>query len=240
MSTDPKKSDDLTGEAARELERCVGPFEAAWEAGRKPDLDAYLPASALRPVVLAELVLADLEYRLKAGESARVEDYLRRYPELGPDRRLVLRLITAEYEFRRRRQAPPAAEEFVGRFPQYETELRACLPPPAAVPTPPFPGAAAEAPPPSRLGNFELLEVVGRGGFGVVYRARDTQLDRVVAVKVPRPGALAGPDDVDRFLREARSAAQLRHPGIVTVHEAGRAGETCFLVSEFVPGQTLA
>src|SRR5262245_15611773 len=66
---------------------------------------------------------------------------------------------------------------------------------------------------PRQLGRFELLDVVGQGAFGTVYLARDPELDRTVAVKVPRAGTLPGGPDRDRFLREARSAAQLRHPG---------------------------
>jgi WD40 repeat protein/tRNA A-37 threonylcarbamoyl transferase component Bud32 len=93
---------------------------------------------------------------------------------------------------------------------------------------------------PQKLGRFELLEVVGRGAFGTVYKARDPELDRTVAVKVPRAGNLAGPQELDRFLREARSAAQLRHPAIVTVHEVGQRDGLPYLVSDFVPGVTLA
>src|SRR5262245_16233836 len=68
-----------------------------------------------------------------------------------------------------------------------------------------------------KLGKFELLGTVGYGAFGTVYRARDPELDRIVAIKVPRTTALPGSSDLDRFLREARSVAQLRHPSIVPV-----------------------
>jgi serine/threonine protein kinase len=90
-----------------------------------------------------------------------------------------------------------------------------------------------------KIGKFEILDTVGQGAFGTVYKARDTELDRVVAVKVPRAGNLAGPQELDRFLREARSVAQLRHPSIVTVHEVGQAGGLPYLVSDFVQGMTL-
>lgn len=91
-----------------------------------------------------------------------------------------------------------------------------------------------------KLGRFELLAVVGRGAFGTVYRARDTEMDRVVAVKVPRAGNLPEGAELERFLREARSAAQLRHPSIVAVHEVGQYEGAPYLVSDFVQGVTLA
>jgi WD40 repeat protein/tRNA A-37 threonylcarbamoyl transferase component Bud32 len=90
------------------------------------------------------------------------------------------------------------------------------------------------------LGRFELLGIVGRGAFGTVYKARDPELDRTVAVKVPRAGNLAGAQELVRFLREARSAAQLRHPSIVTIHEVGQRDGLPYLVSDFVQGVTLA
>jgi tetratricopeptide (TPR) repeat protein/tRNA A-37 threonylcarbamoyl transferase component Bud32 len=96
----------------------------------------------------------------------------------------------------------------------------------------------AEAP--RRLGKFELLERLGAGAFGTVYKARDTELGRTVALKLPRAGQLPGKEDLDRFLREARSAAQLHHPSIVAVFDAGKSGDTCYLASEFVQGATLA
>jgi serine/threonine protein kinase len=89
------------------------------------------------------------------------------------------------------------------------------------------------------LGKYELLDLVGVGAFGTVYKARDPELNRVVAIKVPRAGHLAGRADLDRFLREARSVAQLRHPGIVPVYEVSQAERLPYLVSEFVPGVTL-
>src|SRR5262245_53453643 len=81
-----------------------------------------------------------------------------------------------------------------------------------------------------KLGRFEILDTLGRGAFGTVYKARDTQLDRVVAVKVPRAGNLGGEHDRARILREARSAAQLRHPSIVSLHEVGEEGDVAYLV----------
>jgi tRNA A-37 threonylcarbamoyl transferase component Bud32 len=92
----------------------------------------------------------------------------------------------------------------------------------------------------AKVGRFEVLGTVGQGAFGTVYKARDPELDRTVALKVPRPGNLPDSQDLDRFLREARSAAQLRHPSIVTVHEVGTDDGRPYLVSDFVEGVTLA
>lgn len=92
-----------------------------------------------------------------------------------------------------------------------------------------------------RLGRFELLEEIGVGSFGHVFRARDTELDRVVAVKIQRAGSVATDEEAQRFLREARSAAPLSHPSIVSLHDTGQTEDgICYLVSEFVEGETLS
>jgi tetratricopeptide (TPR) repeat protein len=89
-----------------------------------------------------------------------------------------------------------------------------------------------------RIAQFELLDKVGIGHFGAVWKARDTTLDRIVAVKLPRNEHLSK-EEAAQFLREARAAAQLSHPGIVAVHEVGRADDTVYIVSDFVDGASL-
>jgi WD40 repeat protein/tRNA A-37 threonylcarbamoyl transferase component Bud32 len=104
--------------------------------------------------------------------------------------------------------------------------------------------APAEPPPadvglPSQIGRFQIRARLGEGAFGTVYRAYDPQLEREVALKVARPGTLDSPKRVERFLGDARTAAQLRHPHIVPVYDAGQDGGFSYIASAFVPGRTL-
>ncbi|MGO8752342.1 MAG: protein kinase domain-containing protein [Thermoguttaceae bacterium] len=85
------------------------------------------------------------------------------------------------------------------------------------------------------IGHFQLLESVGSGQFGTVWKARDTKLDRTVAVKIPRRGQIEGPE-AEMFIREARAAAQVKHPGVVGVYEVGRENGTLYIVSDFING----
>ena len=95
------------------------------------------------------------------------------------------------------------------------------------------------APEATQVGHFKLVECVGIGGFGAVWKALDKKLDRTVAVKIPRSGLFDAKQE-KQFLREAQSAAQLSHPNIVPVFEVGRDQDTLYIVSEFVRGITLA
>jgi len=92
----------------------------------------------------------------------------------------------------------------------------------------------------SRLGNFEIVGLLGRGGMGEVYRARDSRLKREVAIKTLPPLFAAGRGRIARFEREARAASALNHPNIVTVYDVGHENGVSFIVSELVEGETLA
>jgi serine/threonine protein kinase len=94
--------------------------------------------------------------------------------------------------------------------------------------------------PGAKLGNFEILELIGRGGMGEVYRARDARLKRDVAIKVLPAGLARDPDRIARFEREARAAGALNHPNIVAVHEIGRHDDIYWIATELVAGESLA
>jgi serine/threonine protein kinase len=90
----------------------------------------------------------------------------------------------------------------------------------------------------TKIAHFELLQRLGMGSFGTVWKARDAKLERTVALKIPRRGNL-NPAQVEEFLHEARVAARLRHPHIVSVHEIGREGDDIYIVSDLVEGVSL-
>jgi serine/threonine-protein kinase len=93
--------------------------------------------------------------------------------------------------------------------------------------------------PGGRTGRYEILGELGRGGMGIVYKARDTVLDRVVAYKVLPDALKENPQALKNFLREAKSAAQLNHPNIVTVYDAGEQDGRYYIAMEYVDGTTL-
>lgn len=90
------------------------------------------------------------------------------------------------------------------------------------------------------LGRFKIQGELGRGAFGCVYQAHDNQLDRAVALKVPHPSTLDNPKAIARFLREGKSAAQLQHPNLVEVLDAGEDQGYYYLASAFINGKTLS
>ena len=94
---------------------------------------------------------------------------------------------------------------------------------------------------PSRIGRYRIIRRLGQGGFGTVYLAHDDDLDRPVAIKVPNPERITGPEDVEAFLVEARVLAKLDHSHIVPVHDVGRTEDgLCFVVSKLIDGTDLA
>ena len=93
---------------------------------------------------------------------------------------------------------------------------------------------------PTHLGRYKLAELIGEGGFGQVWKGFDPELHRSVAIKLPRPDRVSTKERIEEFLQEARRVAQLKHPGIVPIHDVGQDGKRCFIISDLIEGRNLA
>jgi serine/threonine protein kinase len=225
------------------LKDAVKRFEDAWHQAPWPEIDDYLPTGEpLRSRVLIELVHIDLELRLKLGEAAQVEEYLARYPELADDRAVTLGLVAVELELRLRREPGFALDEYLQRFPQFRAELLEQIARQSTVASVDAPSYSANprAETLPEVAGYEVLGLLGRGGMGVVYQARQLALDRTVALKMVLNGLQAGPRDLARFRAEAEALARLQHPNIVQIYDVGETAGRPYFVFEFVAGGSLA
>ena len=193
--------------------------------GRSPRIEDYLgeiPEDA-QPTLLHGLLLVELEIREGRGEILDAAPYRDRFAE-------ATTIVDAAFVEARGRAVP--------------REARASQDP--STPTSRLMGPAEESSQVQagqelkKLGRFEIREVLGSGGFGMVYRAHDAELERDVAIKVPRIDILGSAAERERFLREARAAANLNHPHICAVHEIGHVDGYDYIVLPFVEGAPLS
>jgi serine/threonine protein kinase/predicted ATPase len=195
-----------------------------------------------------EQLCADIVQRWHRGERVPVEAYLRQHPELETGE-CVFELILTEVALRQEYGDTPPLDEFLWRFPRFEERLRRHfgLQAGLAVAAHSLPSPSSDAPPAAAVPvaglpavpGYEFMECIGRGGMGIVYKAREASLGRFVAVKLLREDQARAPDRLARFLREARTASALNHPGICTVHAlCDNAGQP-FIVMELIEGLTL-
>ena len=239
---EPAAVNPLAARSRSQYEESIEAFEDAWRTGSPPNIDDYLRGEGPeREALLVELSHVDLEFRLKAGESVRVESYLERYPRMTQDSATVLELLEAEYELRRRNEANIGLDGYAQRFPAYVEELRrrlACAPTMGGGRTVVDISARGRELP--LVPGYKIIAEIGRGGMGVVYQALQLGLQRTVALKMVLTGFQAGPNELSRFRAEAAALARLQHPNIVQIYEVGEAAGRPYFVFEFVAGGSLA
>jgi len=206
-------SASLTLEQQQRVNQICDRFEQAWQAGQRPCLDDYLtdlPHPA-RSVLFQELLMLELTYRRRLGDRPLPEEYRRRFPSQGEQ-------IEAAF----REASDPSM-------------------PPTVNPSSPFgnalPSTDLDVP---AIPGYEILERLGKGAMGWVFKARHCHLNRLAALKVINPDVLHHPQTIPRFHQEARAAAQLSHPNIVTIYDAGEAAGTHYLAMEYVEGTDLS
>ena len=224
-------------------------FESDWLSGSASQVEDYLPPAddPLYLGTLEELVHIDLEFAWKkatadttgnADSPPRVESYLQRFPPLN-DPEIVLRLVQQEFRVRQLFAEAPGVDEFRQRF--GETVIPDDVLETALMSARPAAAAGSQETAPEAIDRYHINGELGRGGFGIVWRATDPKLGREVAVKQLSPQLSADESHRQRFLNEARVSARLEHPGIVPVHDMGSTDEQRpYYTMKSVQGQTLA
>ncbi|MCA9030126.1 MAG: serine/threonine protein kinase [Planctomycetaceae bacterium] len=174
-----------------------------------------------------DVLCDEFESEWKQGRTPRIAEFLHRTDRSSAES-LLAELIKLDLYYRELSGETPSLADYETQFPDYKEVFRLLE---GQIPTYVFQ--------PRQLGKFHLRRHVGRGGFGDVWDAFDTKLERRVALKTPRDREV-DPAHIRMFLREARAVAQIDHPNVVRVYDQGEVNGRPFIASEFVNGPTLA
>ena len=247
------------------ISEAIWQLENSWHADSPIEVSDLVPPSEdpMRPRVLVELIKVDQEHRWEAGDRKMLETYLDEWAELAGKPELVTELLEAECETRATTDTLPTPDEIRSRFPgicdridleriraEADKEHGTCrtealspamsdTPAPALDDTPSKAGDKAPLRVGQLFGRYEIRRLLGQGGMGSVYLAYDTQLERDVALKVPRCDPATDQPLLERFLREAKTAAAIRHPNICPIYDANNIDGTYYLTMAFIEGTSL-
>lgn len=228
--------DSLSVSLSEDIDLLVNELRARWRSGKRVSIEAlgnvYTRVAANEEQLL-DAIYHEVLLREEFGEAPHVGEYIERFPQY---QNRLERLFAVHGAIEEDWEDDPAdvslttTEDSPGQASSTEWNLS-----PSGTPRKRRRKAATvEAPP-----GYELLEELGRGGMAVVFRARQQNLDRIVALKMIHGGAITGPDVLARFEQEARTVAQLQHPGIVQIYEVDDHHGLPYLSLEYVAGGTL-
>ncbi len=243
----PRLEDYLSphrGEVLREL--VAIDLEYRLKRGEPERVETYLqrfPELIDDEAFCQQLISDEFHLRQKTEPTLSMDDYERRFPRFGAELRKLVTTTASTLGNPARflaRLNCPHCQNPIETVAESQAENVICPTCRSALHLDTFGSQPWNTERMPQIAQFELLEAVGRGSFGTVYKARDLQLQRIVALKVPRSGVLETDEDENRFAREARHVAQLRHPGIVAIYSVGRSETFPYLVSEFAEGVTLS
>ena len=189
--------------ALERIDDLCAEFERQWQANNSPTIESVLTGDVIdseRDILLAELIVLEIDYRRRRGDTPTRQEYLDRFPD---DAKVIVEVL-ADNDKQTGTFVPPTVERLSELFPA-----------------------------------LEIIELLGAGGMGAVYKARQTGLDRIVALKILPEEFGHDVKFALRFTREARTLAKLNHPNIVSVYEFGNVEDTYYFLMEFVDGSTL-
>ena len=207
------------------VDRVSDEFERLWKTGSARPIESFLAEAdpGDRKLLLRELVTIELSMRDEAGDGVDPEEYRKRF---AANLETVESALDSFQPLDRRRESAISTRDF-----RRETESFAMT---SAWPLPNQGDPVAAI-----IGRYEIIRRLGRGGSAIVYLARDIELGREVALKIPRLNRFDNEEELEFFVEEARKSAQLDHPGIVRIHDVQRAPGLVYIVQQYLPGGDL-
>ncbi len=224
-----------------QLQQLTRDQRESWDRGERRIVEQYFeehPELRSDEKLLLDFICSEFALREEQGETPTLAEYVDRFPNLAPQLQLLFDVL----------QAIGTEQSLPSMGPLSSLASR--------VPLTPFPrshgtianarkksASAGDGPPgypPRQFGQYELIGEVARGGMGVVYKARQPKLDRIVAIKTILPQQFESDSAVRRFQIEAEAAAKLDHPGVVPIYDVGEQDGEHYLCMAYVDGESLA